>query len=223
MRFATIVSALVLVLGACNPHPDSGDDNNNQPGVNNNNAGNTNDNQTNTNHNNPFPWVLTAEATLDIAGWTQLQNDFGDFEPVWSAEDCNGNHPYLDFYLQRPIMVLISASDELWITSEIDMEFYVINQNPEDPWSFWVWELEIIEFWALDPFWSIERFPESWAQVDGFKFAASSFICGMGLDMFNLGCHNQFVGDFFKSAGYGKSFHFEDSEFGETFVLGVLR
>lgn len=214
---------VALALFGCNEHPGEYHDddlNNNQPAVNNNNGG------TNTNTNVPTgttTFKISARSSDQVAVWAQIQSGESFFGPVLTTEDCAGADPIYDFNLQRPSVFLISASSELWIDANVSVEVFTINQNPENDWSFWVFEFQLKEFYALPPFWHVERFPASMGQAEGFKYSTSAFICGMGLDMINQGCWNEFEDAFFSSRGSSRSFYFTEDEFGEIFVLGILR
>ncbi len=201
--------------------------NNNQPAVNNNNGG-TNTNDTNTNDNTccEDEPTFTAWSSDMLATWVQKQDGSVEFGPVLTPETCDGEHARYDYYVtSRPMVFIFSASTDLTIQSTIPLEVYYVNQDPDDPWSFWVLEFEVREFYGLDPYWHVDRFPTSWAQAEGFKYTASAFICGEQINAINLGCYNQFEGAFFESRGSHLSFNFEEQpeDSGEIFVLAVVR
>lgn len=225
-KIAMMMCVMAVMLIGCNEHPGEYSDtnNNNEPAVNNNNSGtNTNDN-TNDNNCCEVQPTFTAWSSGEIAAWAQNQDGSVVLGPRLTPEECNGERAWYDFYPgDRPMVIVISASTDLTIQSTIPLEAYLVNQNPEDPWSFWVMEFEIIEFWGLDPYWHIERFPATIGQAEGFKYSASAFICGKQIDAINLGCWNEFEDAFFESAGNQRNYYFEEEEFGEIFVFIVVR
>ncbi len=219
-KIAMMMCVVALTFVACNEHPGEYSDanNNNEPAVNNNNSG------TNDNNCCDVQPTFTAWSTDMLATWVQKQDGSVELGAVLTPESCDGERARYDYYVtSRPMVFLFSASTDLTIQSTIPLEAYIVNQNPDDPWSFWVMEFEIKEFYGLDPFWHIKRFPTSMSQAEGFKYSASAFICGKQIDAINLGCWNVFEDAFFEPAGNQRNYYFEEDEFGEIFVLIVVR
>jgi hypothetical protein len=212
-KIAMMMCVMAVLLIGCNEHPGE--------------YTNTNNNvNTNTNDNNccDVQPTFTAWSTDMLATWVQKQDGSVELGPVLTPESCDGERARYDYYVtSRPMVILFSASTDFTIQSTIPLEAYLVNQNPDDPWSFWVMEFQIREFYGLDPFWHIERFPASMSQAEGFKYSASAFICGKQINAINLGCWNQFEDAFFEPAGNQRNYYFEEEEFGEIFVLIVVR
>ena len=217
---------LLMALTGCNEHlsyDDSNNNNTNNVDVNNNDNDTNNDNQNDTVPPQNTTFRIRARSSDQLAVWAQIETGEPFFGPLLTIEDCGGENAGYDFNLKLPSVFLISASSELWVEADVNVDLYTINQAPEDQWSFWTFEMQLKNFYMLPAYWHVERFPESLAQAEGFKYSSSAFICGMGLDMINQGCSNAFEDNFFEPRGSSRSFYFEEGQWGEIFVLGVLR
>jgi len=219
MKRIALLGIVAMMLVACNDHYDYDDDNNNEPAVNNNGGNNTNDN-----NQPPVDEVVRIEAYScgKIAGWAQLADGTTYLQEVRTPAQCDGYEAGIAFNLRGPAVFTISGAQNVDVFTDANVELYDVEQNPYIDWSYPQLEIQIKSFYGLPPLWKVERFPTSLATAEGFKYATSSFICGMGLDMINQGCAYQFPGQYFKYHDFNDEAYFVQDVHGEIMVFGIL-
>lgn len=220
MRYAlmTILAVSFVLSGCDNPNLTYEGD----AGTNDNQNNNVSDPNPDPNPDPDFECYVELKSSERIAVWLETDEGWTDFGGDYTVEECPTGPKYtLGF---NPTSVFVAAAEydlDMWSNCYVDM--HKINEDPAEPLNFWEYSSTINSFWMLPAYWVFEFFPEDESQAEGFELGASTFICGLDLDMLNLGCDGFINPAFFKPVGRVKQATYHEGEWMPILRFGVIR
>lgn len=210
-QFTVLMAVFAFTVVGCSNDHLTADQNNNDNTITNNND--NNDNTVTTDQ-----VVIKLRSTQEIAVWAQVRTGDEFFGRALDREECGGDPGY-EIKLGGPVVFLASARGDLSMTANTAVSLYQIPQDPGLAWNFWDFQVVMKNLWLLPAYWDVQRFPLTMSEAEGMKYSVSSLVCGLNLEMINLGCANVVPSEFFRSKGKVTSASFTQGEWDDSVLL----